>query len=246
MQPVPVTSGRRQVDSQFVAILVGCVVVALLLWSTPLIWPFRLFVTVVHELSHALVAVLTGGQVLGIGISLSGSGVTYTRGGDHFLTASAGYVGSSLFGAGLLLLARRGWRRGLLRVLAIGLVLAVVLSFREPVGIVVALLLAVGFWLLAGRGPDWLVALFVYLLAVLNGLYAVVDLLYLLELSGSTAAATDAATLQRLTGLPALFWALLWTAVAVVVQFLALRAGLAAPSAPRRRPSAVGDWVRPD
>src|SRR5712692_8304995 len=107
----------------------------------------------VHELSHALVAILTGGQVLGIAIRLDGSGVTYARGGNLVLTASAGYVGSSVFGAVL--------------------------------------------WL-AARGPEWLVALFVYLLAVLNGLYAVSDLLTLLEISGpAVAAASDAATLQR-------------------------------------------------
>jgi hypothetical protein len=62
---------------------------------------------------------------------------------------------------------------------------------------------------------------------VLNGLYALVDLLVLLQLSGPAAAtASDAATLQRLTGLPAMLWALLWTALAALVQFLALRACL--------------------
>jgi hypothetical protein len=226
---------RARVDTRFAGMLLICAALAMLLWTTPLLLPFRLFVTMVHEVSHALVGVATGGQVLGISISLDGSGVTFVRGGNQFLTASAGYVGSSLFGAGLLLLAReRRWRRPLLQALAVGLVIATVVFFREPTGIVAALLLAGMFWLFAVRGPDWLVALLVYLLAVLNGLYAVIDLLTLLQLSGpAAAAASDAATLRRITGIPALFWALLWTAIAVGAQYLALRTCLAGPAAPR-------------
>jgi hypothetical protein len=221
----------------FAALLVACVVVAVLLWWSPLLLPFRLFVTMVHELSHALAAIATGGEVQGIAIRLDGSGVTLVRGGSLFLVASAGYVGSALFGAGLLLLARvRARRRLLLRGLAIGLVLATLFFFREPVGIVAALLLAGGFWLLAGRGADWGVALLVYWLAVLSGLYAAFDLLVLLELSGPTVAAqSDAATLQRTTRIPALVWAALWTVAALAVQFLTLRTALRGPAAPRLR-----------
>ncbi len=238
MQPataIPASAGRF--DARFAAMLLLCAALALLFWDTPLLLPFRLFVTMVHETSHALVGLATGGHVLAIRISLNGAGVTLVQGGNLFLTASAGYVGSALFGAGLLLLARdRRRRRPLLQALAIGLVLATLLFFRETTGIVAALLLAAAFWALAARGPDWLVALLVYLLAVLNGLYAIVDLLVLLQLSGPAAAAvSDAATLQRLTGVPALFWALLWTAIAVFVQYLALRACLTGSSAPRLR-----------
>jgi len=134
----------------------------------------------------------------------------------------------------LLLVARERHRRLLLRVLAVGLVLATLLFFRQVTGIVAALALAALFWWLAARGPEWLVALFVYLLAVLNGLYAVADLLTLLEISGPAGAgASDAATLQRLTGVPALFWACLWTGLALLVQTMALRVALTAPAAPR-------------
>src|SRR2546423_12586869 len=106
--------GRGRVDTRFAAMLVVCVALAMLLWTTPLLLPFRLFVTMVHEVSHALVAAATGGQGLGISISLDGPGLTLVRGGNLFLTASAGYVGSGLFGAGPLFLAReRRWRRQL-------------------------------------------------------------------------------------------------------------------------------------
>src|SRR3954453_16478237 len=227
-----------RIDWRFAALLAGCAGVALLLWSTPLLVPFRLFVTVVHELGHAVATVLTGGQVTGIEISPGGGGLTLVRGGNFFLSVSAGYLGSSLFGAALLLMARAPWRRRLLQVLAVGLVVAVLGFFREPFGILVALLTAAAFWALAARGPEVVVTLFVALLAVLNGLYAVVDLLYLLQISGTSAALSDAAILQRRTGIPALVWAFLWTAVGVLIQLVALRLALwrgapAVPTLPR-------------
>jgi hypothetical protein len=235
MQRMPgVGDPARRIDLRFAGLLAACAVLALLLWATPLLVPFRYFVTVVHELGHAVATVLTGGQVTGIEISPGGGGLTLVRGGNFFLSVSAGYLGSSLFGAALLLMARAPGRRRVLQALAVGLVLAVLLFFREPFGILVALLTAAAFWALAARGPDALVTLFVALLAVLNGLYAVVDLLYLLQISGSTATLSDAAILQRRTGIPALVWALLWTAIGVLIQLAALRLALWR-TAPRRR-----------
>lgn len=223
-------------DAPFAALLVLCVAAAWALWVSPLLVPFRLFVTLIHEFGHALAAVLTGGHVLGIMVRLDGSGLTLVEGGNLFITASAGYLGSSLFGAGLLLAARaREHRRLLLRALTVGLVAATVFFVRNPTGIGSAALLAVVFWLVAARGPDWLVSLLVCWLAVLNGLYAVNDLVVLLELSGPAASASDAATLQRATGVPALVWAVGWTVLAVAAQYWALRRALVGPAAPRVR-----------
>ena len=92
-------------DAPFAALLVLGVAAAWALWLSPLLVPFRLFVTLIHEFGHALAAVLTGGHVLEIMVRLDGSGLTLVEGGNLFITASAGYLGSSLFGAALLLAA---------------------------------------------------------------------------------------------------------------------------------------------
>src|SRR5438874_1546369 len=84
----------------------------LALWFIPyadiVTYPFRLFVTYVHETSHALAALLTLGSVKGMVIHPNGSGETYTLGGLRFVISSAGYIGSTIFGALLLLLCHRG------------------------------------------------------------------------------------------------------------------------------------------
>jgi hypothetical protein len=70
-------------------------------------YPFRIFVTYVHESSHVVATLLTGGKALGMDVDPNGSGVAYHRGGIGIVVSSAGYLGSTLFGGFLLLLCGR-------------------------------------------------------------------------------------------------------------------------------------------
>ena len=79
-----------------------CTGLALVFWDTALIKPFRFFVVLVHEVNHAAVALLTGGEVLEIRTHWNESGHTLTKGGFFPLISAAGYVGSALWGALLM------------------------------------------------------------------------------------------------------------------------------------------------
>jgi len=73
--------------------------VALVFWESPFIKPFRVFVVLVHEVNHALMALATGGEVLEIRTFWDESGHALTSGGIVPLICSAGYVGSAMWGA---------------------------------------------------------------------------------------------------------------------------------------------------
>src|SRR5690606_1088256 len=70
-------------------------VVVFILWNIPqlslLLFPFRLFVTFVHEAGHGLAAILTGGRFLSFTILPNGAGFATTAGGSAALILSAGY-----------------------------------------------------------------------------------------------------------------------------------------------------------
>lgn len=72
-------------------------------------YPCNLFVTLVHESSHALAALVTGGSVVSITIHPNTSGLTLTRGGSRLITLCAGYTGATIFGAVLLIFLRKRW-----------------------------------------------------------------------------------------------------------------------------------------
>ena len=93
----------------WVAIAVS-LIVSLTPWALPLLYPFKLFTTWVHESSHALMTLLVGGRVTAVTIEPNTSGLTHglvpasriARG----LVASAGYLGAALVGC-LLMAATR-------------------------------------------------------------------------------------------------------------------------------------------
>src|SRR5881397_4253849 len=89
-------------------------VISIILWFVPfaeiLSYPFRIFVTFIHEGGHAVAALLTGNSVQSLSVAMNGSGETYTTQGGMFsqmLVSSAGYLGAMSFGALLLILIRR-------------------------------------------------------------------------------------------------------------------------------------------
>lgn len=74
-------------------------------WQMPVVLPLKILVVFLHELAHATAAWLSGGEVVEMAISARQGGHAITRGGNGFLILSAGYLGSLLFGAGLLVSA---------------------------------------------------------------------------------------------------------------------------------------------
>ncbi|MCE2434348.1 MAG: M50 family metallopeptidase [Candidatus Latescibacteria bacterium] len=81
-------------------------VIALALWDTPVIKPFRVFVVWIHEMGHASMAIATGGEVEELRVRWNESGHVISRGGIFPLISSAGYVGSAILGALLIYTGR--------------------------------------------------------------------------------------------------------------------------------------------
>jgi hypothetical protein len=194
-------------------------------WSTPFVFPLKIFVVFLHELSHGLAAVLTGGSIVRIELSPDEGGLCTTLGGWPFVITSAGYLGSLLFGASFLVAGGRA--RPAVQGLLVGLTGAAVLGgtvswvrtafgFAWGVGAGAALL-AVAVWLPRGA------AVFVLrLLGVTSCLYAVWDIVSDLVLR--SVPRSDANALARMTGIPGIVWGLLWAAAAVWILLSALRA----------------------
>lgn len=82
-------------------------IASLILAAIPVIsWPFNWVETYFHEVSHGLVASLTGGEIKEIVIRLNGSGHCLFTGGSVGITAFSGYFGATIAGAAMYLSAR--------------------------------------------------------------------------------------------------------------------------------------------
>lgn len=211
---------------RFCAIL--AVTLALVLPHMPLLhwlcYPFVLLVTAIHEMSHALAGIMTGGYVTSIVVNGDGSGMTWVRGGYQPLIASAGYVGSTLFGCVLLVLAQRAnWHRAILFALSAYFLLFTVLSrnlLAVTIGVTVLMALWYGFRSHADAATRFFVLDFI---AFSSCLYAFNDFLTLISLSAHTQTVTDAQNLAHMTGIPALAWAVGWAIGSIGAACLFIR-----------------------
>jgi len=67
-------------------------------YGRAVIYPVNLFVTVLHELGHALGGIISGGKVEYVQINADGSGKASILGGSALIILMGGYLGSAIFG----------------------------------------------------------------------------------------------------------------------------------------------------
>lgn len=237
-------SVNRDARPQAMTLLVAAGI-SVVLWFIPfaevLTYPFRIFVTFIHEGGHAIAALLTGNSVASLSVAMNASGETYTTQGgfiSQVLVASAGYVGSMAFGALLLVLIRKAVAARFVLLGSAGVIflLTIIFGLLKPIlswgmlsGIPFTLfagtVLSVGLILVARFASAKTAAFFVSFLAVQCILNALLDLKTVFFLSSPFAPAipTDAVNMAHATGVPAFFWAVLWIVLSLGILWLAMR-----------------------
>jgi hypothetical protein len=231
-------------------LLLIATVITVALWFVPfgsyIVYPIRLFVTFIHESSHALIAVLTGGAVQSLTIASDGSGLTYSAPSGligALLTSSAGYIGTTVAGVLMLYLIRKRFSPNKI-LTAQGLFVAVMLvvfTLVSPIFNVLSLQVSfasVLFTLFAGGVlAAGLIALGIFasprvagfavaFLAVQCLLNAITDQMTLFAINSpfnGSDIANDAANMAAATHLPGIVWVFIWIGISIVMISLGLR-----------------------
>jgi hypothetical protein len=194
-----------------------------LLWWTPVVFPLRIFVVLLHEISHALAAIATGGTVERIVLHMDEGGATYVRGGSPFIMLSAGYLGSLLWGLALIEVAGTRPKRARLALAGLGgfvLVIAA-LYVRNIFGFLFAAAFGAALVLAARKLRARGVAIVMLGLGLTSALYAILDIRS--DILARPHLRSDARMLAELTGVPTLVWGVLWSGIALVACWFALR-----------------------
>ena len=231
-------------------LLLAATVLTIVLWFIPyaeyLVYPVRLFVTFIHESSHALVAVLTGGSVQSLTISSDGSGVVYSMGSSwigQLLTSSAGYLGATAFGVILLFLIRKNFSPNKL-LTALGIfvgIMTVVFTVISPVFHIFSLqaaLSSIFFTILAGifltaglvvlgiysnqKVANFAVA-FLAVQCLLNSLSDLKTVFFMSAPMVGSDMQTDAGNMYAATGVPAFMWVIGWIGLSLLMISIGLR-----------------------
>ncbi|MCK4765892.1 MAG: M50 family metallopeptidase [Candidatus Aminicenantes bacterium] len=205
---------------------------AVLLWNTPLLYPVKLFVVALHELSHGLMAIIVGGKIANIQIDyrIGGYCAYYLPLSAGFfsksLVAAAGYLGSMLWGASIFILSSRSQRDRWIT-LSIGFIMLVLAFFVIKTGQLFGIVFCFAFAAFLFAAYKWLPAgfhdVFLKFLGLTSCLYVIIDIKE--DLIDRSGIGSDADRIAELVGAPSLSVPIgvAWIVLAVVVLFFTFK-----------------------
>jgi hypothetical protein len=196
------------------------------LWNTVWVSPLKLFVVFLHEASHGLAALATGGRIEEIRVFAEEGGRTVTSGGNAFVVTSAGYLGSMFFGVIILIAATRTASAQWLALLLGSGTVAIALCCMPAEGRMFAAgcgLVLAATWPL----PRPIAEFVLRVIGVTSCLYAILDIKS--DVLDRRDAPSDAMALAKMTGIPSVLWGALWIAIALVITFYAAKWAVTAP-----------------
>jgi len=232
---------------------------SLLLWNLPfggvLLYPFKLLATWIHELSHGIAMIGAGVGLDRLDLFRDTSGMAHARGSagpfGGAVIAAAGYMGTPLWGAALLVIAStaRAARRALL-VLAVMLVVTSIFVVGNAFGQYAMAATGVAVALAAVLAPPRGRLAFAHFLAAQACINALLDIRVLLRptrfVDGVSLDESDASHMAQVTfGTTADWavwtWAAIWLVWSLLVLYAAIRINVwrvARTGAPRARATA--------
>ena len=198
---------------RYIALILIFLVISFL-WGTLVLYPLKIFVVFMHEVSHGLAAYLTGGSIVEIQINSQQGGHALTRGGNRFMILTAGYLGSLIWGGIILLMAARThFDKAISVLIGIGMV-GITIGFGSDMftyifGVGFGVVLITFGLFLPEVANDWILRV----IGITSCLYAILDIKS--DILDRSHLRSDARMLAELTHLPTLFWGIVWIVIAI-------------------------------
>lgn len=212
---------KKQIE---LGVILFALLLAFLLWNTFLIYPIKLFVVLTHEMSHGIFAILSGGKLDSLLLTSSLGGESRTIGGNKFIIASAGYLGSLTFG---VLLFISGYKEKLRKVFSILLAILLILFAANYLeggfGRISALLFAVVFILSPIYLPQIANAYFYKILGIISMAYVAIDIKE--DILTNVYRPSDAQFIAEITSVSATVWGVLWLVTSLVTIYFVVKWG---------------------
>ena len=208
------------------------IILALSHWHHPVLQPVKLLVVLLHEMSHGLMALATGGTVEAIHITPIESGSCHTSGGNTLLIISAGYLGSMFFGGVLLSFSRSHFHCVVIyMVLAVLLFAAGLAVMEDEYSKRFTFMVAIGSLATGVLVPGVVSAVILRGIGTISCLYTLIDI-YNDVLSPSardTNLQSDASVFADLTSIEASTVGLVWLVVSMIYFLITLKLSVAGP-----------------
>jgi hypothetical protein len=195
--------------------------VALYFWDTVFVLPVKYLTVFFHELSHGIAAKITGGEIVRIEVNANQSGVCWTRGGIRFVVLTAGYLGSLIWGAAILLsAAKTRFDKEITAGLGILLLAVTAIWVRNLEGILICGLTGAGILAFAKYSTEFACDQFLRFLGLTSCFYVLIDIKG--DLIDNSIQGSDAFRLAEMVHMPDWLVGGIWFLIAVVITWKVL------------------------
>lgn len=203
-------------------ILVLITFISLVFWDSFIVYPVKLFVVLIHEISHAIIAVLSGGTVDKIFLSENLYGITYTKGGNLLLISSAGYLGSLVIGISLLISGyKRIFGKWFTSLLSAVILVSSINLISNGMIVFFSLIISLIFYISPRYFHAALNSFILKFIGLVSIFYVVTDIKD--DLITTKIRETDTQIIEYLTGIPAIVIGFIWLIISVGALFMVLK-----------------------
>lgn len=206
-------------------ILFSVIIAIFFLWSTPALYPLKLLIVFFHESSHALMTIATGGQVIELEIDRMQGGHVISAGGNRFITLTAGYLGSLIWGVVIYLLAVGSkYDKAIMFCLGIIIMVVTTLFVRDLFAFGFSGLTGLFMILMGVKAPMQINDIILRVIGVTSMSYVPLDVYS--DTIARTSLRSDAFMLAEEFGGTTVLWGTIWLLVSVVILIATLKISL--------------------
>lgn len=193
-----------------------------LFWESKIVFPIKLFVVLIHEISHVLAAVLSGGEIKFLTFNLNLSGQTIIKNGNAVLLAASGYLGSLMVGSMIYLTSfYPRFKKWFLNILVLIILIVTINLIQGGIQIFLGLLVSAFFFIIPRYFPEFLANIILRFIGLVSCFYVLADIKE--DLLTSTLRETDTQILEYITGVSATAIGLSWFLISAAVVFLLIK-----------------------
>lgn len=215
---------RKQKQYLELILLITILTLAFFLWNTFLIYPIKLIVVTLHEISHGIAAILSGGTVTSLEIGLNLGGVCITDEGSQIFIASSGYLGSFLFGCAIFYSAYiKKFGHWSLLAIALVILIFIVNTSANTTFISITILLMISLALIYYFVPQVIFRYLIKSIGLISCMYVIVDIKE--DLLTESVLTSDAVIIENITGINSYLIAAIWLTISIIGAALLIRQG---------------------
>ncbi|PKL83403.1 MAG: hypothetical protein CVV24_05160 [Ignavibacteriae bacterium HGW-Ignavibacteriae-3] len=203
-------------------ILVTLLIISFLLWDTYFVYPIKLCAVLLHELSHAVAGIVSGGAIVEMNIGFDLGGKCVIEGGNTILIASAGYLGSLFLGL-ILFISPNNKKTGfwVINLISATIFLLSVFTASNTVFIILALLLSSLLTASSFYMKIPIVTIFIRAFGLISCVYVLFDIKE--DILSNNYQISDASILSGMIDLPAAIIGISWGIISIAAIYFAMR-----------------------